>query len=69
MDTFLEMVMMAAGVAAVDDKKEKLDIKKQATDVAILNKALYDAHIEQGFKSEEALALVKTIISTGIGGR
>ena len=69
MDEFLEAIMMAAGAAAAADKKEKPDIKKQATDVARLNKALYDAHIEQGFKSEEALMLVKTIISAGIGGR
>lgn len=32
--------------------------KKEAAEIARLNKILYEAHIEAGFTSEEALALV-----------
>ena len=33
-------------------------LKKEAQELAHANKILYDAHIKEGFTSEEALALV-----------
>ena len=34
------------------------EAKKEAAEIAQLNRILYEAHIEAGFTSEEALALV-----------
>ena len=43
-------------------KDEYADVKEEAKEIAELNKILYEAHIEVGFTSEEALALTMAVI-------
>lgn len=71
MDEFMKMLLEKAvkegkvHVVQIGDepkKDEKSDFfaeaKKEAAEIAHLNRILYEAHIEAGFTSEEALALV-----------
>lgn len=68
MDEFLNAILLAAGINPTSlEKAEDVNIKNEAVNVAKLNKALYDAHIEQGFTKEESIDLAKAIIS--LGGR
>ena len=62
MDDLLKMILMDAMASS-----EKPDLKTSAKDVAKLNKELYNAHMEQGFTSEQSIMLVSAIIS--LGGR
>ncbi len=63
MDELLKMLIEAAekeGKVHVIKKTVNKDnsIEKDAQELAHTNKILYDAHIKEGFTSEEALALV-----------
>lgn len=63
MDELLKMLIEAAekeGKVHVIKKTVNKDnsIEKEAQELAHANKILYDAHIKEGFTSEEALALV-----------
>ena len=63
MDELLKMLLEAAEkegkVHVVKKTVNKEDsIIKDAQELAHANKVLYDAHIKEGFTSEEALALV-----------
>lgn len=63
MDELLKMLIEAAekeGKVHVIKKTVNKDnsIEKEAQELAHVNKILYDAHIKEGFTSEEALALV-----------
>lgn len=63
MDELLKMLIEAAekeGKVHVIKKTVNKDnsIEKEAQELAHTNKILYDAHIKEGFTSEEALALV-----------
>lgn len=63
MDELLKMLIEAAekeGKVHVIKKTVNKDnsIEKEAQELAYANKILYDAHIKEGFTSEEALALV-----------
>lgn len=71
MDEFMKMLLGKAvkegkvHVVQIGDEPEKNakpdffeEAKKEATEIAQLNRILYEAHIEAGFTSEEALALV-----------
>lgn len=63
MDELLKMLLEAAEkegkVHVVKKTVNKEDsIEKEAQELAHTNKILYDAHIKEGFTSEEALALV-----------
>lgn len=70
MDEFMKMLAMAVKdgkvhVVHIGDEPKK-DVKhdifakaeKEAAEIAKMNRILYEAHIEAGFTSEEALALV-----------
>lgn len=63
MDELLKMLIEAAekeGKVHVIKKTVNKDnsIEKEVQELAHANKILYDAHIKEGFTSEEALALV-----------
>ena len=63
MDELLKMLLEAAEkegkVHVVKKTVNKEDsIEKEPQELAHTNKILYDAHIKEGFTSEEALALV-----------
>ena len=63
MDELLKMLLEAAEkegkVHVVKKTVNKEDsIEKEAQELAHTNKILYDAHIKEGFTSEEALTLV-----------
>ena len=63
MEELLKMLLEAAEkegkVHVVKKTVNKEDsIEKEAQELAHANKILYDAHIKEGFTSEEALALV-----------
>lgn len=63
MDELLKMLIEAEekeGKVHVIKKTVNKDnsIEKEAQELAHANKILYDAHIKEGFTSEEALALV-----------
>lgn len=63
MDELLKMLIEAAEkegkVHVIKKTVNKEDsIEKEAQELAHTNKILYDAHIKEGFTSEEALALV-----------
>ena len=70
MDEFLKMLFEAAKEGKVQviqigtepKTKEPVDIyaeaKKEAAEIAELNRILYEAHINAGFTGAEALALV-----------
>lgn len=45
-----------------EPKDEYADVKEEAKEIAELNKILYEAHIEVGFTSEEALELTMAVI-------
>lgn len=71
MNEFMKMLLEKAvkegkvHVVQIGDEPKKdvesdfiAEAKKEAAEIAQLNKILYEAHIEAGFTSEEALALV-----------
>ena len=71
MDGFIKMLLEKAvkegkvHVVQVDNEPKKdakpdfiAEAKKEADEIAQLNRILYEAHIKAGFTSEEALALV-----------
>ena len=71
MDGFMKMLLEKAAkegkvhVVQIGDEPNKdakpdfiAEAKKEAAEIAQLNRILYEAHIEAGFTSEEALALV-----------
>lgn len=71
MDEFMKMLLEKVvkegkvHVVQIGDEPKKdaksdffAEVKKEAAELAQLNRILYEAHIEAGFTSEEALALV-----------
>ena len=71
MDEFMKILLEKAvkdgkvHVVQIGDEPKKdaksdflAEAKKEAAEIAQLNRILYEAHIEAGFTSEEALALV-----------
>ena len=58
MDELLKMLIEAAEKEGKVHVIKDNSIEKEAQELAHANKILYDAHIKEGFTSEEALALV-----------
>lgn len=76
MDEFLKMLLEKAvkegkvHVVQVGDEPKKntetdslVEAKKEAAELAKLNRILYEAHVCEGFTSEEALALTVATIT------
>jgi hypothetical protein len=47
---------MTDNIVAIDSKEDK-QIKEVSTQLAKIHKAMYDAHVKQGFSHEDALYL------------